>query len=146
MTADADHEPDALDFALATAVRIALGHDDPEAFLDWLRKYGLKLFIEAGVIPDIPPADWPAVGTVLGRAILNHLPDPRNDFRPRKLPEPGRNDPCPCASGRKYKQCCGGVGSEYEAWLYRRDHHAAWQAAGALDWARSCRPVLRRRR
>jgi len=21
--------------------------------------------------------------------------------------EPGRNDPCPCGSGRKYKQCCG---------------------------------------
>ena len=23
-------------------------------------------------------------------------------------PEPGRNDPCPCGSGRKYKRCCGG--------------------------------------
>ncbi len=22
-------------------------------------------------------------------------------------PEPGRNDPCPCGSGRKYKRCCG---------------------------------------
>ena len=21
-------------------------------------------------------------------------------------PKPGRNDPCPCGSGRKYKQCC----------------------------------------
>lgn len=21
--------------------------------------------------------------------------------------EPGRNDPCPCGSGKKYKQCCG---------------------------------------
>ena len=20
---------------------------------------------------------------------------------------PGRNDPCPCGSGKKYKQCCG---------------------------------------
>jgi uncharacterized protein YecA (UPF0149 family) len=20
---------------------------------------------------------------------------------------PGRNDPCPCGSGRKYKKCCG---------------------------------------
>ncbi|MEO7743930.1 MAG: SEC-C metal-binding domain-containing protein [Usitatibacter sp.] len=24
-------------------------------------------------------------------------------------PKPGRNDPCPCGSGRKYKHCCGGV-------------------------------------
>jgi len=21
----------------------------------------------------------------------------------------GRNDPCPCGSGRKYKRCCGGA-------------------------------------
>ncbi|HXK94534.1 MAG TPA: SEC-C metal-binding domain-containing protein, partial [bacterium] len=20
---------------------------------------------------------------------------------------PGRNDPCPCGSGKKYKKCCG---------------------------------------
>lgn len=25
----------------------------------------------------------------------------------RKAPEPGRNDPCPCGSGRKYKKCHG---------------------------------------
>ena len=25
----------------------------------------------------------------------------------KSAPRPGRNDPCPCGSGRKYKQCCG---------------------------------------
>jgi uncharacterized protein len=25
----------------------------------------------------------------------------------RRGPVPGRNDPCPCGSGRKYKRCCG---------------------------------------
>mgnify|MGYP001184982148 CR=1 FL=1 len=25
----------------------------------------------------------------------------------RKAPEPGRNDPCPCGSGKKFKKCCG---------------------------------------
>jgi uncharacterized protein len=25
----------------------------------------------------------------------------------RVAPRPGRNDPCPCGSGRKYKKCCG---------------------------------------
>ena len=25
----------------------------------------------------------------------------------KSAPLPGRNDPCPCGSGRKYKQCCG---------------------------------------
>jgi tetratricopeptide (TPR) repeat protein len=109
MQPDNDTDLTAIDFALSLATRIALSHDDPNHFLDWLRKYGLEFFIKAEMIPDIPKAGWPAVGTVLGRAILNHLPDPRNDFRPRKLPEPGRNDPCPCGSGRKFKQCCGGV-------------------------------------
>jgi hypothetical protein len=23
----------------------------------------------------------------------------------------GRNDPCPCGSGKKYKKCCGGPGT-----------------------------------
>lgn len=27
--------------------------------------------------------------------------------RVRKEPKVGRNDPCPCGSGKKYKQCCG---------------------------------------
>jgi SEC-C motif domain protein len=25
----------------------------------------------------------------------------------RRAASPGRNDPCPCGSGRKYKKCCG---------------------------------------
>ncbi|HHX50949.1 MAG TPA: hypothetical protein GX711_05890, partial [Clostridia bacterium] len=25
----------------------------------------------------------------------------------RKAREVGRNDPCPCGSGKKYKKCCG---------------------------------------
>ncbi|WP_197030781.1 SEC-C metal-binding domain-containing protein, partial [Halomonas sp. BC04] len=31
------------------------------------------------------------------------------DGRPvrREGPKVGRNDPCPCGSGKKYKQCCG---------------------------------------
>ena len=24
-----------------------------------------------------------------------------------KIAGPGRNDPCPCGSGKKYKKCCG---------------------------------------
>lgn len=38
---------------------------------------------------------------------------PRGDFVPsgdaplRRALGPGRNDPCPCGSGRKYKRCCG---------------------------------------
>ena len=27
----------------------------------------------------------------------------------RSAAGPGRNDPCPCGSGRKFKRCCGNV-------------------------------------
>ena len=30
----------------------------------------------------------------------------------REIPKVGRNEPCPCSSGRKFKQCCGGIGRE----------------------------------
>ena len=37
------------------------------------------------------------------------LPQPPTPNIPvRKEKEVGRNDPCPCGSGRKYKKCCGG--------------------------------------
>jgi uncharacterized protein YecA (UPF0149 family) len=26
---------------------------------------------------------------------------------PKPLDKIGRNDPCPCGSGKKYKKCCG---------------------------------------
>jgi len=28
--------------------------------------------------------------------------------------EPGRNDPCPCGSGKKYKHCCRGTDPWYQ--------------------------------
>ena len=33
------------------------------------------------------------------------LPPPVETIK-KSEPAPGRNDPCPCGSGRKYKQCC----------------------------------------
>ena len=31
-----------------------------------------------------------------------------------KAPKVGRNDPCPCGSGKKYKKCCGAVDATQE--------------------------------
>lgn len=28
------------------------------------------------------------------------------------MPKPGRNDPCPCGSGQKYKKCCEAKAAE----------------------------------
>lgn len=36
--------------------------------------------------------------------------DPAAIPKPRPVhvkPKPGRNDPCSCGSGKKYKKCCG---------------------------------------
>ncbi len=35
---------------------------------------------------------------------IDHAPRPQPI---RAAPKPGRNDPCPCGSGKKYKKCCG---------------------------------------
>jgi len=34
-------------------------------------------------------------------------PSNATDDRSRNMPTPGRNQPCPCGSGRKVKRCCG---------------------------------------
>ena len=40
------------------------------------------------------------------RLVERHPPDNVTTFR-RTAPKIGRNDPCPCGSGKKFKQCCG---------------------------------------
>ncbi|MDQ3609350.1 MAG: SEC-C metal-binding domain-containing protein [Actinomycetota bacterium] len=53
------------------------------------------------------PAGWRAIGKASAR--INGLPEPAGaPVPPRSAPSTGRNDPCPCGSGRKYKRCCAG--------------------------------------
>ena len=47
------------------------------------------------------PAELLDGGTLLPRKV--------ETFR-RETPKVGRNDPCPCGSGKKYKKCCGKAG------------------------------------
>src|ERR1019366_6386231 len=37
----------------------------------------------------------------------------------RSLPKVGRNEPCPCGSGKKYKNCCGRIASREHGELHR---------------------------
>ena len=41
-------------------------------------------------------------------------PAPQETVR-REEPKVGRNDPCPCGSGKKYKKCCGRAGARLAA-------------------------------
>lgn len=69
---------------------------------------------------DLPQAERDALGAsaatdfsrwiiALNKWRLGHQPPPR-DIEwgpPRPTRKVGRNDPCPCGSGKKYKRCCG---------------------------------------
>ena len=39
--------------------------------------------------------------------ITNDNDDTKAINKPKKAKKVGRNDQCPCGSGKKYKQCCG---------------------------------------
>jgi uncharacterized protein len=75
----------------------------------------------AGELPDkekrqFRPAEWrdlvKSCEDTIGDAIVevrdywNALRNPPQTVR-RESPKIGRNDPCPCGSGKKFKQCCG---------------------------------------
>jgi uncharacterized protein len=75
----------------------------------------------AGELPDsekrqFRPAEWhelvKSCEETIGDAIVevreywNVVRNPPTTVR-RESPKTGRNDPCPCGSGKKFKQCCG---------------------------------------
>jgi len=43
---------------------------------------------------------------VMARGLYGITPLPRHGYLRQRLPQPGRNEPCSCGSGRKYKHCC----------------------------------------
>lgn len=49
--------------------------------------------------------DWPRALATL-RLLWKHTPHPACGYVCPSLPEPERNAPCQCGSGRKYKHCC----------------------------------------
>jgi preprotein translocase subunit SecA len=65
----------------------------------------------AGVEADIaPPAELPGAAPAQApRSVSAAAPmmEPIAETFVRELPKVGRNDPCPCGSGKKYKQCHG---------------------------------------
>lgn len=88
------------------AVEEILSHEDPVRFLAWFEG---RLRAEAGVMSGpraVEPDDIKPLSTLLGRSLWNAVPLPGNDFRPLTLPSPGRNEPCLCGSGKKFKRCC----------------------------------------
>jgi hypothetical protein len=54
--------------------------------------------------------DWTKELKALGARRL--MPDYQARIPTRTMGRVGRNDPCPCGSGRKFKRCCGAPGQQ----------------------------------
>lgn len=65
------------------------------------------------------------VAIALARALWRVMPTESNDYRGHSLPEPGRNEPCFCGSGDKYKHCCERL---FQAAVSGVNPELAWEA------------------
>ena len=92
-----------------------------QSLSDWLPKTRMELYAFLGLIltlitiittsafayldsdDEIPDAE---IEKVVERALSEKIAQPKKEVTPRKKNKVGRNDPCPCGSGRKYKKCC----------------------------------------
>ncbi len=106
----AEHEA-LIEALMRHSVRRLLDDPDPQRFIEHLALAGPKIF--AGLFEDVP--GQPAAEAARQQsqffrsfawAIASMVPLPQQDYVPRRLPLPGRNEPCICSSGRKFKHCC----------------------------------------
>ena len=99
---------------LRVSARWLLADPDPQHFINRLAQEGPRRF--AALFDERPGQSAPA-GAVqqaqffrsFGWAIASAMPLPGQGFVARKLPLPGRNEPCICGSMRKFKHCCAVV-------------------------------------
>jgi len=72
-------------------------------FIDLKRTAAARTLLKARL--DRYPADAKAAGML---SSLDQVPQ----STPQGNTRPGRNDPCPCGSGKRYKHCCGSEGAQ----------------------------------
>lgn len=87
-----------------TAVERIVVTDNLDDFFAWFSAEVYRRCLLARAPLDA--SETKVVAAQLGRSIWGATPAPHNDFRPQPLPKPGRNAPCYCGSGVKYKRCC----------------------------------------
>lgn len=83
------------------------GHDMFQAMIETIQDDIVKLMYRVNVVREQPPQ----AEDHLKNATVNHSESvsqsPINKRMAAKKETVGRNDPCPCGSGKKYKNCCG---------------------------------------
>jgi len=100
-----DSFPFAFETFVDEAVREILAHEDQPRFFAWARDYVVDAFGRLTRAP-VELQEIQPLATNLAMTIWNATPLPGNNFQPRPLPDIGRNSPCPCNSGKKFKKCC----------------------------------------
>ncbi len=91
------------DLVQAAVERIVVT-DNLDDFLAWFSAEVYRQCLLARAPMDA--SETRVLAAQLGRSLWGATPAPHNDFRPQPLPKPGRNKPCYCGSGVKYKRCC----------------------------------------
>ncbi len=107
MTGRTDDTDGLVDFErlLAASVGEALRTQQWSQLLAWMQNH-VQQFAPSGSQLGRDPGLRAAFAFAFARTVWNVTPLPRTGFRPEPLPEPGRNEPCPCGSGLKFKHCC----------------------------------------
>jgi hypothetical protein len=107
-----DPVPDELSLPTAAQLELEIASADPRSCERFVKVAtainsldATELYYPQAVIDALPP---PPVGP--GILVTKAMMIYRELLRPPPVeaaPRPGRNEPCPCGSGKKYKRCCG---------------------------------------
>ncbi|MBK1645032.1 hypothetical protein CKO25_10285 [Thiocapsa imhoffii] len=89
------------------AVRQILVAPDPEQFLAWALEHLPELLgLREG---PLEPNEQRRLSYLLGSAIWNATPQPTDAFQIHRLKPHPADERCPCGSGDRYDDCCGGI-------------------------------------
>ena len=99
---------------LPEAVAAILELQDADRFFTWMDENIYRYVTDPSIVQsnlfsnDEHPSEEMIrqFGRLFAHNLWNITPIPRKHFQPDPLPLPGRNSPCPCGSGRKFKRCC----------------------------------------
>jgi uncharacterized protein len=101
--------PDEFDRDFAMVIMTLSFFATPTLARALLKELGRTDLVEAAALFRRAFPDALAEYARLGRSVSKVLIGHGVNNEPRVHTKVGRNDPCPCGSGRKYKKCCGAV-------------------------------------
>jgi len=77
-----------------------------ESMLGRVREETMVALHQVSVEQEAPVVEEPQQSAPVNYNLGEEEPEPQHTYK-REQPKVGRNDPCPCGSGKKYKQCHG---------------------------------------